>query len=106
MILLLLLIFEVFSSNPTAQFETSLGTFDIELFLDVMPITFSNFIDLANSGFYDGLTFHRVIKNFMLQFGCPYSENPKDPRAGTGGPEPNSEFRNLATGKSIQRDAE
>ena len=48
-----------------------------------MPLTASNFIDLANSGFYDGLHFHRVIPNFMAQFGCPKSRNPADPNAGT-----------------------
>ena len=42
--------------------------------MDKMPITASNFVDLANSGFYDGLHFHRVIDGFMLQFGCPHSK--------------------------------
>jgi cyclophilin family peptidyl-prolyl cis-trans isomerase len=73
-------------SNPTATFETSLGNFDVELFVDQTPITAGNFIKLAKSGFYDGLHFHRVIKNFMVQFGCPYSKDPASPRAGTGGP--------------------
>ena len=72
--------------NPTATFETTLGKFSVELFTDQMPITAGNFIKLANSGFYDGLHFHRVIKNFMIQFGCPYSKDPTSPRAGTGGP--------------------
>ncbi|MCC7535706.1 MAG: peptidylprolyl isomerase [Deltaproteobacteria bacterium] len=70
--------------NPTARFETSLGTFEAEIYLDKMPITARNFMDLAKSGFYDGLHFHRVIKGFMIQFGCPYSRDPNDPRAGTG----------------------
>jgi cyclophilin family peptidyl-prolyl cis-trans isomerase len=51
-----------------------------------MPITAKNFLDLARSGFYDGLHFHRVIDNFMLQFGCPHSRDPQSSRAGTGGP--------------------
>lgn len=72
--------------NPTATFETSLGNFTVELFVDQMPITAGNFIKLASSGFYDGLHFHRVIQNFMVQFGCPYSKDPASPRAGTGGP--------------------
>jgi len=72
--------------NPTAVFDTSLGTFKAELYLDQMPITSQNFIDLANAGFYNGLHFHRVINNFMLQFGCPYSSDPNSGRAGTGGP--------------------
>ena len=54
--------------------------------MDRMPITASNFVDLAKTGFYDGLHFHRVIDNFMLQFGCPNSKDAKSPRSGTGGP--------------------
>ena len=73
-------------ANPTAVFETSLGTFEAEILLAEMPITAGNFIALAKGGFYDGLHFHRVIKNFMIQFGCPHSKDPESPRAGTGGP--------------------
>jgi cyclophilin family peptidyl-prolyl cis-trans isomerase len=73
-------------ANPIATFETSLGTFTAELYQDQMPITVGNFVKLATSGFYDGLHFHRVIKQFMLQFGCPFSKDPNSPRAGTGGP--------------------
>jgi cyclophilin family peptidyl-prolyl cis-trans isomerase len=73
-------------ANPTATFDTSAGNFTVELFVDQMPITSQNFIDLANSGFYNGLHFHRVIPNFMLQFGCPHSKDPNSSRAGTGGP--------------------
>lgn len=71
-------------ANPTALLETSLGNIEVELFVDQMPITAQNFIKLAKSGFYDGLHFHRVIDKFMAQFGCPYSKDPQDPRAGTG----------------------
>ncbi len=49
-----------------------------------MPITAQNFLKLASAGFYDGLHFHRVINGFMIQFGCPYSKDPKSGRAGTG----------------------
>jgi len=70
--------------NPIALLETSLGTIKVELFVDQMPITAGNFVDLAKSGFYDGLHFHRVINGFMLQFGCPHSKDPASPRAGTG----------------------
>ncbi len=73
-------------ANPTATCETSMGTFEVELYLDKMPVTAKNFIDLANDGFYNGLHFHRVIKGFMCQFGCPFSRDPGSPRAGTGGP--------------------
>src|SRR5436190_22288507 len=71
-------------SNPTASFLTSMGDIKVELFVDQMPISAGNFVKLAKSGFYDGLHFHRVINNFMLQFGCPNSKDPKSPRAGTG----------------------
>lgn len=71
-------------ARPTATLETSKGNITIELFTDLMPITAGNFIELAKSGFYDGLHFHRVIDQFMLQFGCPYSKDPNSPRAGTG----------------------
>jgi cyclophilin family peptidyl-prolyl cis-trans isomerase len=68
-----------------------------------MPITAGNFVDLVKSGFYNGLHFHRVIDQFMLQFGCPHSKSPKDGRAGTGGPQPNSTFTS-ADGKALKRD--
>lgn len=71
-------------ANPVAKFETSMGNFSAEIFLEEMPITAQNFIDLVDEGFYDGLHFHRVIKNFMVQFGCPYSVDPTDGRCGTG----------------------
>ena len=91
------------SSNPIAIFDTSMGTFEAEIFMDKMPITASNFVDLANSGFYDDLHFHRVIDGFMLQFGCPNSSDPQSPRAGTGGPKGGSSFE--CQGKSIKLDA-
>merc|ERR1712232_1446995 len=78
------------------------GEFKLEIFLDRVPITASNFIDLAQSGFYDGLHFHRVIPQFMAQFGCPYAKDPKSPKAGTGNP-PDGEFKNLKTGGKEQR---
>jgi cyclophilin family peptidyl-prolyl cis-trans isomerase len=73
-------------ANPTAKFETTLGDFTAEIFLDKMPLTSKNFLDLAKSGFYDGLHFHRVISDFMIQFGCPHSRDPRSNRCGTGGP--------------------
>jgi cyclophilin family peptidyl-prolyl cis-trans isomerase len=68
------------------MFETTLGNFVVELYTDNMPITAGNFLELAKSGFYDGLHFHRVIQGFMVQFGCPHSKDANSSRAGTGGP--------------------
>lgn len=62
-----------------AIMETEKGTINLELFTQDAPNTVKNFVDLANKGFYDGLTFHRVIPNFMIQGGCPKG-------TGTGGP--------------------
>lgn len=89
-------------ANPTAICETSVGTFKVELFLDQMPITASNFIDLAKSGFYNGIHFHRVIPKFMCQFGCPYAKDPKSPRSGTGGP-PDGEYTVIGGEKKVPR---
>ena len=55
------------------------GTMEVELNPSAAPITVENFVKLANKGFYNGLTFHRVIKGFMIQGGCPKGN-------GTGGP--------------------
>lgn len=55
------------------------GTIKVKLNPEVAPITVENFVSLANKGFYNGLTFHRVIKGFMIQGGCPVGN-------GTGGP--------------------
>lgn len=85
-------------ANPTATFQTSLGDFTAELFLDRMPLTAGNFLTIAKSGFYDGLHFHRVINSFMVQFGCPYSKDPNSPRAGTGGP-PSGEIKDEFTAR-------
>jgi cyclophilin family peptidyl-prolyl cis-trans isomerase len=79
-------------ANPKVKFVTSEGEFVAELFADKMPVTVGNFIDLVNTGFYNGIHFHRVIKNFMLQFGCPYAKDARSARAGTGGPNPGTQF--------------
>mmetsp|Transcript_18571 Transcript_18571/g.42096 ORF Transcript_18571/g.42096 Transcript_18571/m.42096 type:complete len:187 (-) Transcript_18571:116-676(-) len=89
-------------ANPVATFETTMGTIKAEIFLDRVPITASNFIDLAQTGFYNGLHFHRVIPDFMNQFGCPFAKDPKSNRAGTGGPKDGT-FKNLKTGKDEKR---
>eukprot|EP00668_Euglena_longa_P011400 GGOE01013801.1.p1 GENE.GGOE01013801.1~~GGOE01013801.1.p1 ORF type:complete len:248 (+),score=69.72 GGOE01013801.1:35-745(+) len=94
-------------AKPIATFETTMGKFKAEIFLQEMPITASNFIDLAKSGFYDGLHFHRVIPDFMAQFGCPYSRHTdRMQNAGVGAPEEDSEFKNLVTNETLTRDEE
>ena len=65
--------------NKIATIKTNRGVIRIELFADKVPNTVANFVSLANKGFYNGLKFHRVIKDFMIQTGCPYG-------TGTGGP--------------------
>jgi cyclophilin family peptidyl-prolyl cis-trans isomerase len=63
----------------TATFKTEKGDFEVELFADRAPVTVNNFVFLAREGFYDGVTFHRVIRGFMAQGGDPTG-------TGTGGP--------------------
>jgi len=60
------------SVNPIAVFTTSLGTFKVELYKDKMPTTVNNFVKLVNNGFYNGLIFHRISDNFMIQGGGYY----------------------------------
>ena len=72
-------------ANPTAVFNTSLGSFTAEIFEAEMPITASNFINLVNSGFYNGLHFHRVINNFMIQLDA-HIQKTKIPTLWNGGP--------------------
>ena len=59
--------------------DTNMGEIKAELYPDVAPVTVKNFVDLIKKGFYNGLTFHRVIEGFMIQGGCPKGN-------GTGGP--------------------
>ena len=63
----------------TAEIHTKKGVMKIEFFENDAPNTVQNFIDLAEKGYYDGLTFHRVIPDFVIQGGCPHG-------TGTGGP--------------------
>ena len=67
------------AKNPVAVFETNLGIFKAEIFQDKVPLTANNFIKLSKDGFYNNLTFHRVIADFMIQGGDPNGD-------GTGGP--------------------
>jgi peptidyl-prolyl cis-trans isomerase B (cyclophilin B) len=74
--------------SKRATFETNKGTIVAELYGDAAPKTVANFEKLANDGFYDGVKFHRVIPDFVIQGGDPYSkggEHAKGP-VGTGGP--------------------
>ena len=66
-------------ASRIAKFNTNKGNFKIELFGDKAPITVGNFTKLVDKGFYNGLIFHRVIPNFMIQSGCPHG-------TGRGGP--------------------
>ena len=67
------------TNELTAVMQTDKGTIRLRLFAEQAPVTVANFINLAKRGFYDGLTFHRVIDEFMIQGGCPSG-------TGTGGP--------------------
>lgn len=67
------------ASNPIAVMETSMGTIEIELYMEFCPETAGNFKSLADQDFYDGLTFHRIVEGFMIQGGDPQGD-------GTGGP--------------------
>lgn len=67
------------SKQYTATFKTEKGDIGVELYADRAPLTVENFVNLARAGFYDGTTFHRVIRGFMAQGGDPTG-------TGTGGP--------------------
>jgi peptidyl-prolyl cis-trans isomerase B (cyclophilin B) len=67
------------SKQYTATIETEKGNLVLELFASDVPVTVNNFVFLARDGFYDGLTFHRVVPDFVVQGGCPVGD-------GTGGP--------------------
>jgi len=62
-----------------AIIETDKGTINLKLFAEQTPVTVGNFVNLANRGYYNGLKFHRVIPDFMIQGGCPFGD-------GRGGP--------------------
>ena len=71
---------------PEIIMETSKGKMTFELYDKEAPGTVANFVKLANEKFYDGLAFHRVIANFMVQGGCPNSREGAAGMPGTGGP--------------------
>lgn len=70
----------------TAEIHTAKGVMEVNFFEKDAPGTVENFVKLSKEGFYDGLAFHRVIPDFVIQGGCPYSKDMSDPRVGTGGP--------------------
>lgn len=70
----------------TAEIHTAKGVMKVEFYEKDAPKTVQNFIDLAKKGFYDGLTFHRVIPDFVIQGGCPNSREGAKGIPGTGGP--------------------
>jgi peptidyl-prolyl cis-trans isomerase B (cyclophilin B) len=69
-----------------AEIQTAKGNMKVSFFEADAPKTVENFVKLAREGFYDGLAFHRVIPDFVIQGGCPFSKDLSDPRVGTGGP--------------------
>jgi peptidyl-prolyl cis-trans isomerase B (cyclophilin B) len=86
------------SNEILAEMNTSKGTIHLRLYPQQAPVTVANFVNLVKRGFYDNLSFHRVIDNFMIQGGCPLG-------SGTGGPgyrfedECTPELRHDAPGK-------
>ncbi|HCX99279.1 MAG TPA: peptidyl-prolyl cis-trans isomerase [Bacteroidales bacterium] len=69
-----------------AEIHTPKGVMKVKFYENDAPKTVANFIKLADEGFYNGLAFHRVIPNFVIQGGCPLSKDMSDSRIGTGGP--------------------
>jgi len=73
-------------AQTKAVIDTKFGKIEVKFFPDVAPNHVNNFIELAQRGFYDGTTFHRVIPGFMIQGGDPNSKDPDKLKHGTGGP--------------------
>jgi len=69
-----------------AILNTEKGSMKVQFYDDDAPNTVANFIKLSKEGFYNGLAFHRVIPDFVIQGGCPYSIDMSNPQVGTGGP--------------------
>ncbi len=72
--------------NEVAVIKTAYGEMTIAFWPDVAPQTVENFKKLARAGFYDGTAFHRIIKGFMIQGGCPNTKAGETGMPGTGGP--------------------
>lgn len=69
-----------------AEIHTEKGVMKVKFYEEDAPNTVANFVKLAKEGYYDNLAFHRVIPNFVIQGGCPFSKDMTDRRVGTGGP--------------------
>lgn len=67
------------AGDLTAVFTTNKGAIRIQLFADKTPVTVSSFVNLVQRGYYDGMSFHRVIPDFMIQGGCPLGTGTGDP---------------------------
>ncbi|MDR1497190.1 MAG: peptidylprolyl isomerase [Puniceicoccales bacterium] len=74
------------SNEQTAILKTSLGEMTLAFWREDAPKTVENFLTLAREGFYDGTAFHRIMKGFMIQGGCPHSKIGEKGIPGTGGP--------------------
>ena len=90
-------------STPRAIIHTNYGDMTVEFWPDVAPRTVDNFLKLSRENFYNGTAFHRVIKGFMIQGGCPNSKIGARGAPGTGGPgyQVKAEFNNRAHVKGV-----
>lgn len=97
------------ATNPVVVFSTTAGQFALEIFIHRTPVTASNFIDLVNRNFYNGICFHRVVSDFMIQAGCPNTRSDATftkALAGKGNGPPNTEFAHLLTGEKLKRNSQ
>lgn len=91
------------SSTPQVIVHTTSGDMTFEFWSDVAPKTVANFLKLSREGFYNGTAFHRIIKGFMIQGGCPKSKQGANGMPGTGGPgyQIKAEFNNRSHQKGV-----
>jgi peptidyl-prolyl cis-trans isomerase B (cyclophilin B) len=91
------------AGTPRAIIHTNYGDMTVEFWPDVAPRTVDNFLKLSRENFYNGTAFHRVIKGFMIQGGCPNSKVGARGAPGTGGPgyQVKAEFNNRAHVKGV-----
>ena len=91
------------TSTPQVIIHTTSGDMTVEFWSDVAPKTVANFLKLSREGFYNGTAFHRIIKGFMIQGGCPKSKQGASGQPGTGGPgyQIKAEFNNRSHKKGV-----